>query len=256
LTGERIVVDKRGRGGGVSSSDEFSLDGWDDQKPLSLSPLDFEAVFDTERSQLLDLTCEQVLELKAKEEMQRTEHMARDEDCEARVFFRCAPAGLLVALRILSDHKARGKFLVMKCLAHHGLALLSTLEGVREANKQYRNMLILNGKYGGLTDLIEQIDIQQYRHKSATEQRGELRAARELLSAYSAYAKGLSINASALLAECLAWSLTTSDDSALVGMMNELRPGVDHFKRYINERIILLQAYWEISQLRVNGRHG
>jgi hypothetical protein len=234
-----MVADRDGGG-------EFSRKG----KPVSFSPRD--AVCDTEQDKLIDMTCEQVIDYKVKEELQRTEHMPFDEDCEVRVFFRSVPSGLLVALNTLANYKSRGRFVVMKCLAHHGLALLSTLDGVKESNKQYCDIMELNGRCGGLTDLIEEIDIQHYAHSNSRGKRGEFRAAQVLVSAYCSYAKGLSISPSSLMAVCYAWSLTTSTDTAVSGVIDALRPEVEYFKRYACERVVFMEAYWKIAQMRLD----
>jgi len=179
--------------------------------------------------------------------------MSREDDCVAQVSYRVAPSGLVVSLDTLAGIKSRSRTLVMKCLAHHGLAWLDDLSGATELSRKYSEILMLNGRYGGLTDIVEQVRLPQYRYNSDRAGSGHFHASSKLVSAYGGYAAGLAIGVSSLMAVCYAWSLTTAADPDLVGVVGELRPEVEFFKRYVNERCIILDAYWRIARGRLDG---
>jgi len=213
-----------------------------------------EHIIETEQDLLLRMSCEEVIDLKAGSESRRTFNMQDENESVARVRFRVSPSSLIVAIDALASSKNCGRFLVEKCLLHHGVALLSTIPEVGVIRQQYTDILMLGAKYGGITNIIEQITVAQYGHVSVRNRQGEFHGASKLVSALSSNCTGLAISRCQIVAVVLAWSLTTAVSDNLKGIVDELTPEVDQFKQYIQERSFDMKAYWEKAQSRLGKR--
>jgi hypothetical protein len=208
---------------------------------------------ESEREHLLGMSCEDVVEVKASDEARRTSHMPDDNECEVRVHYHAVPPSLLIALETLANQTGRSRSVIEKCLTHHMVALASCLPAMSQCAEQYTDILALNGRYGGLTDIVEQMKVAQFAYQSERAKEGQLRSIRKFMAAFTTSARGLAIGNSQVIAGLLCWSLTTTNDERLLGIVRELKPEVHHFFRYVHERSFDMGAYWQKAQSRLDG---
>lgn len=191
---------------------------------------------ETEHEKLLAMSCEDVVDYKVKEETKRTPHTEPAEESEIFVRYRTVPFGLLQAIDSLARITNRSQRLVVKCLAHHAVALVSSIIEVDVLNQQYNDILSMHGRSGRLVDILEQIEVHQYRPQSERSVQGKFCAAEKLVSYFSDRAKGTGVGQSRFFTMGLTLSLVTAKDPDIKGATSVLEPFAKDFRLYIMER--------------------
>lgn len=225
-----------------------------EQPTVDLAPS--AAVSSTEAEMLLGMTCEDVVNYKAREEAKRTARLDSDSECEGRVPLESPPANLVVALDVAAQLFGRSRRLVEKCLIYQGCALLLSIPEVVAVNKKFCAVQGAQGTYGGLSDLVEQLRATPYRPHGERVGRVDFHGARKVISKIEIECAGLGMTNGALIASALMLSLTTTENPDLVGAVRDVMPEVDHFIQYVRERSYDLDSCWRKVQSRLDTKVG
>ncbi len=205
----------------------------------------------TEKEELLRRTAEQVVALKIHDERLRTSRTEPEPEQEVRVRYRTISSALRTAITATAHVCNCSDRLVVKCLVHKGVALLSEMEDLVRLNRQYRDIIRAAGKYRGLSRVRDMVDVCLYELAVAqTSVSGEFCMADKLRSAYSEFASGIGIGVSNLVAVSLAMVFQDADMD-FSGVSGDLRVEADTFRVYVRDRAILMNAYWEIVQAHI-----
>ena len=197
--------------------------------------------------ELISRAAEEVVDYLVKVESERTDRTEPDEEREVRVEYRTTQRDINAGIESLAGIKERSIVLVVKCLSPAGVCQLSKVPGLTAINKQYADLVLLNGRHGGLTDIVNQAKIAQYVPGDLENSRGAFRMAKKTKGAYGELTVGTGVDLCHMVVLGIGMVLSNTKETDLVGISGCMKKEIDMFMRYIRDRAILMDAYWRIA---------
>ncbi len=203
----------------------------------------------------VNVTCEDIVSERAAQERRRNLQTVGDE-AETRVRYRTTPFILLPLLAAFCDSgPVSDRRVITKCLSHHLIALLEDIPELPAISRMKSGLIRLNGKHGGLSDLIDQVDTPTYRFATPRDKPGEFRSVEVITKRLSALVSGSGIAVNTAFSIGLLLTLSTTKRQCLLGITAEASAEIERFKQFLDERVTLLSAYSDIAGRRLRRLH-
>jgi len=196
-------------------------------------------------------TAEEVVDYLVKVESKRTDRTEPDEEREVKVEYRTASRDINAGIESLAGIKERSVVLITKCLSPAGVCQLQKIPGLTAINKQYSELVQLNGRHGGLTDIVNQAKIAQYVPTDLVNSRGSFRMAKKTKNDYVKLTVGTGVDLCHMVVLGIGMVLRNTEEVDLVGISGCMEREVGMFVRYIRDRAIMMDAYWRVMLERL-----
>jgi len=211
---------------------------------------------ETERDRLLRMTCEEAIADLAQAEMARPSGLSDEANGVTRVSYRYTLQVLDSALTSISKRVGRSRRLVIQCLAHKGVVMLEEVEGLLDINQKRYDISECSGEFGGISDVENIINRAQYDFVCQSCGSGHYHMAGWLYSKYQQLTTGVGISPSRVITIGLCLAVGHTNDPKLSGVSKDMEPEVSRFRQYIKERYFVMDAYWNIVNLRIDDIQG
>lgn len=197
--------------------------------------------------ELTSRTAEDVVEYLVKTESKRTDRTEPEEEREVKVEYRTVSRDISAGIESLAGIKERSFILITKCLSPAGVCHLGKVPGLTDINRRFSDLVLLNGRHGGLTDVVDQAKIAQYTPADLANSRGSFHMSKKTKGAYGELTVGTGVDLCHMVNLGIGMVLRNTEEVDLAGIASCMEREITAFVRYIRDRAILMDAYWRIA---------